>query len=62
MEEDPVIPQRMRDIARTELCDISKFEACGLEHGVSNLFKDKFIEWNMHLYNISDFLISFRRF
>ena len=31
MEEDPLIPQRMRDIARTQMCDefASAYNLCG---------------------------------
>lgn len=34
MEEDPVIPQRMRDIARTQMCKpfADAMNKCGKEH------------------------------
>lgn len=35
MEEDPLIPQRMRDISRTQLCtdSVKKFTECGAREG-----------------------------
>jgi hypothetical protein len=34
MEEDPLVTQRMRDIARTQMCDshASAYNKCGGEH------------------------------
>lgn len=37
MEEDPMIPQRMRDITRTQLCipQVKEFADCSKTHGIS---------------------------
>jgi len=41
MEEDPLITQRMRDIARTQMCDsfASTYNQCGKEMGVKVVYK-----------------------
>ena len=41
MEEDPMIPQRMRDITRTQLCrdEVRAFADCSKENGFSMVIK-----------------------
>ena len=41
MEEDPMIPQRMRDITRTQLCipEVKAFSECSKNTGFSMVFR-----------------------
>ena len=41
MEEDPMIPQRMRDITRTQLCipEVRAFSECSKNSGFSMVFQ-----------------------
>ena len=41
MEEDPMIPQRMRDITRTQLCrdEVKAFADCSKENGFSMVIR-----------------------
>ena len=41
MEEDPMIPQRMRDITRTQLCRdlVREFSECSKNNGFSMVIK-----------------------
>ena len=41
MEEDPMIPQRMRDITRTQLCrdQVKAFADCSRDNGFSMVLK-----------------------
>ena len=41
MEEDPLIPQRMRDIARTQMCDdfAHAYNMCGKDNGLKTVYK-----------------------
>ena len=38
MEEDPMLPQRMRDITRTNFCldNVKAFDKCGAEQASHN--------------------------
>ena len=47
MEEDPLIPQRMRDIARTQMCDelASTYNLCGKAEVRNSILLYRFVKF-----------------
>jgi len=63
MEEDPLIPQRMRDISRTQLCtsEYEEFCACSKEQGFMMMFncrdtRDKMVDCQKTWFGNEEFM------
>jgi len=62
MEEDPLIPQRMRDISRTQLCidEVDKFSECAKREGFKMVLtcrdtRDLMVKCQMDWFNKAEF-------